>query len=26
MLVVAAILFQPGGLVSIWDRFSRSRS
>jgi branched-chain amino acid transport system permease protein len=26
VLVVAAILFQPGGLIGIWDRFSRSRS
>jgi branched-chain amino acid transport system permease protein len=26
LLVVAAILFQPGGLIGIWDRFSRSRS
>jgi branched-chain amino acid transport system permease protein len=26
VLVVAAILFQPGGLIGIWDRFSKSRS
>src|SRR5438876_4340153 len=26
VLVVAAILFQPAGLVGIWDRFSKSRS
>ncbi|TMH72099.1 MAG: branched-chain amino acid ABC transporter permease [Betaproteobacteria bacterium] len=26
VLVVAAILFQPGGLIGLWDRFSRSRS
>ena len=26
VLIVAAILFQPGGLVGLWDRFSRSRS
>jgi len=26
VLVVAAILFQPGGLIGIWDRFSRSRN
>ena len=26
VLVVAAILFQPSGLIGLWDRFSRSRS
>ncbi len=25
VLVVAAILFQPSGLIGLWDRFSRSR-
>jgi branched-chain amino acid transport system permease protein len=26
VLVVAAILLEPGGLIGIWDRFSKSRS
>ena len=26
VLIVVAILFQPGGLIGLWDRFSRSRS
>src|ERR1051325_3136626 len=26
VLMVAAILFQPSGLIGLWDRFSRSRS
>jgi len=26
VLVVASILFQPSGLIGLWDRFSRSRS
>jgi branched-chain amino acid transport system permease protein len=26
VLVVAAILWQPAGLIGLWDRFSRSRS
>lgn len=26
VLVVAAILFQPRGLIGLWDRFSRSRA
>jgi branched-chain amino acid transport system permease protein len=26
VLVVAAILFQPAGLIGLWDRFSKSRS
>src|SRR4051794_13602067 len=26
VLVVAAILFQPSGLIGLWDRFSKSRS